>query len=77
VPPDERAIHGHRVVITSDPAQADRVEIAVGERRVAARLDSEIGWSCAAVPFRGYASPQELAQVLAASYAAAEPEGEP
>jgi len=69
----EEQIHGHPVVVQPDPAHpsdADRVEILLGERRFLARLDDDLGYSCSALPFRGYASPLALARALAASHSA-------
>jgi hypothetical protein len=71
----EQELYGHRVVVApddADPPSAAKVVITVGDRRFGARLDSEIGWSCAAMPFRGHASPMELAERLAASLGAEE-----
>lgn len=68
-------LHGHRVTIEPDAGDPSRVVVVVGERRFPARLDEDLGWSCAAVPFVGHASPAALAERLAASLSVAEGEG--
>ena len=68
-------LHGHRVTIEPEAGDSSRIVVLVGERRFAARLDSDLGWSCAALPFMGYASPAALAEGLAASLSVGEGEG--
>jgi hypothetical protein len=75
VDPTVQLLHGHRVAIEPDAGDPSRIVILVGERRFPARLDSELGWSCAAVPFMGHASPAALAERLAASLSVGEGEG--
>lgn len=65
----EREHLGHRVVIEPED-DATRIVILLDERRFGARLDGDLGWSCPALPFRGYATPDELADALAASFTA-------
>ncbi|MCA9650126.1 MAG: hypothetical protein H6712_35225 [Myxococcales bacterium] len=69
----ERELLGHRVVIQPGGEGGDRLVILLDERRFEARLDGDLGWSCSSLPFRGYASPDALAEALAASFTA-EPE---
>lgn len=66
--------HGHRVTIEPDAGDPSRIVVLVGERRFPARLDSDLGWSCAALPFMGHASPAALAERLAASLPVSEGE---
>lgn len=68
-------LHGHRVTIEPDAADPLRIVVIVGERRFPARLDADLGWSCAALPFMGHASPAALAERLAASLSANGEEG--
>lgn len=66
----EQQLFGHRVVIEPVGETADRVAILLDERRFEARLDGDLGWSCPALPFRGYSSSGALAHALAASFTA-------
>ncbi len=69
--PFDEQIHGHHVVVQpddADPPDSNRAVIRLGVRRFVAQLDSELGWTCPTLPFRGYASPQDLARALAASH---------
>jgi hypothetical protein len=71
----EQQLHGHRVTIEPDAGEPSRIVVLVGERKFPARLDPDVGWSCAALPFVGHASPAALAERLAASFSAGEGEG--
>ena len=74
----EQQLHGHRVVVApddADPSHAGRAMVAIDEQTFVTRLDDELGWTCAALPFRGYASPLAVARALAASLSMSEQPG--
>lgn len=68
-------LHGHHVTIEPDAGDPSRIVVLVGERKFPARLDPDLGWSCAALPFVGHASPAALAERLAANLSAGEGKG--